>query len=127
MLGYQLMSKVFGSSGRRSNPIGVLSILTGVGGAGISGVLWIYRVEPGSHLLGRYSADLAGGGQFADQLVALAAVLGLMAILSSVMSTTGGEGGSYFIGFILGLASLSYPAMIWLDSLKGSVQPHFLN
>jgi hypothetical protein len=119
------MAKVFGSSGRRTNPLGVLSIMTGLAGAGASAVLWIYRVHPESHLLGRYSGDLAIGGQFAQQLAALAAVLGLMAILSSIMSSTGGEGGSYFIGFVLGLVGLSYPVMTWLDMVR--IEPHFLS
>ena len=121
------MSKVFGSSGRRTNPMGVLSILTGLAGAGASAVLWIYRVHPSSQILGSYSADLAGGGQFAEQLAALAAVLGLMAIISSVMSSSGGSGGSYFVGFVLGLVGLSYPVMTWLDMVKGPLQPSFLN
>lgn len=66
-----------------------------------SAILWIYRFAPDSRILGQYSADVAGGGRLADQLAALAAVLGLMAILASVMTSTKGEGGGS-IGLVLG-------------------------
>lgn len=121
------MAKVFGSLGRRSNPMGVLSILTGIAGALASAVLWIYRVHPSSQIMGSYSQDLAAGGQFAEQLAALAAVLGLMAIIASIMSSSGGEGGSYFIGLVLGLVGLSYPVMVWLDIIQGPLRPQIFS
>jgi hypothetical protein len=122
------MGGVFGSSGRHSNPIGIVSIISGFAAALASAILWIYRFAPGSQILGRYSAEVAGGGQLAEQLAALAAVLGLMAILSSVMTSTKGEGGGgYFIGLVLGLVGLSYPLMSWLDLLSGDVRPGFLD
>lgn len=121
------MSKVFGSSGRRSNPVGVLSILTGLAGAGASALLWIYRVHPSSQILGSYSESLAAGGQLAEQLAALAAVMGFMAIISSIMSSSSGDGGSYFIGFVLGLVGLSYPVMTWLDIVQGPLRPRIFS
>lgn len=122
------MAKVFGSLGRRSNPIGVLSILTGVGGALTSAVLWIYQIHPGSTILGKYSIELAHGGLLAEQLATLAAVLGLMALIGAMMSSTGGDGaGGYFIGFVLGLAALSYPVLSWLHVVSGSLRPGFLD
>ena len=119
---------VFGSSGRHANPMGIVSIVTGLAGALASAVLWIYRIEPDSQILGQYSAQVAYGGQLAEQLTALAAVLGLMAVLSSIMTSTGGEGGGgYFIGLILGLVGLSYPLLTWLNILSGPLQPGFLD
>jgi hypothetical protein len=122
-----MASKVFGSSGRRSNPIGWISIITGIGGALTSGVLWVYQLNPDSTILGKYSVEVAQGGLLAEQLATLAAVLGLMAVIGSMMSTTGGEGASgYFIGLVLGLVALSYPVLSWLNVVSGSLQPTIL-
>jgi hypothetical protein len=128
MYAYDLMSsKIFGSSGRRSNPIGVISILTGLAGALASAVLWIYRLNPETTILGRYGAELGHGSVLTGQLAMLAAILGLMAVIGSVVSSTGGEGASgYFIGLVLGLVALSYPVLSWLNVISGSVRPGFL-
>jgi hypothetical protein len=129
MYGYILMSsKIFGSSGRRSNPIGVISIFTGLIGALASGVLWVYRLNPDSTILGKYAAQLGPGGALTGQIAMLAAILGVMAIIGSVVSSTGGEGaGGYFIGLVLGLVALSYPVLSWLNVISGSVRPGFLD
>jgi hypothetical protein len=90
-------------------------------------VLWIYRIHPGSQILGQYSAEVAAGGQLAEQLTALAAVLGLMAVLASIMTSSSGEGGgSYFMGLVLGLAGLSYPLLTWLNVISGPLRPSIL-
>jgi hypothetical protein len=122
------MGKVFGSSGKRSNPIGVISIATGLAGALTTAILWIYQIEPGSRIMGSYSSELAAGGLLSSQLTALAAVLGLMAVITSMMSSSGGEGGGgYFIGLVLGLFALSYPVLTWLNIVSGPLKPGFLN
>jgi hypothetical protein len=122
-----MTAKVFGSSGSRSNPIGVISILTGIGGALTSGVLWVYHLNPDSTILGKYSVELAHGGMLAEQLATLAAVLGLMAVIGSMMSSTGGDGaGGYFIGLVLGLVALSYPVLSWLNVVSSSFRPTIL-
>jgi hypothetical protein len=121
------MAGVFGSSGRHANPMGVVSIVSGLAGALTSAILWIYRVHPESQILGKYSADVAHGGQLGEQLVVLAAVLGLMAVLSSIMTSSAGQGGGgYFIGLVLGLFALSYPLLTWLNILSGPLSPSFL-
>jgi hypothetical protein len=122
-----LMSKVFGSSGKRSNPAGVVSILAGTAGALGSAVLWIYRVHPESTLLGSYSTDLASGGTLSHQLVILSAVLGVMAILGSIAASTGGSGGGYFVGLVLGLVALSYPVLTWLNIVSSPLRHTILN
>jgi hypothetical protein len=116
------MAGLFGR--RRSNSLGVVSIVTGVGGALTSAVLWIYEVHPSSQILGRYSGELASGGALHEQLTALAAVLGLMAILSSIMTSSSGEGGGgYFLGLVFGLVALSYPLLMWLNVISGPLRP----
>jgi hypothetical protein len=127
VLGWRLMAGVFKSSGKRSNPLGVVSIVSGLIAALTSAVLWIYHVAPGSQLMGSYSAEIAAGGQLAEQLTALAAVLGLMAVLASIATSSSGEGGgSYFMGLVLGLAGLSYPLLTWLDVVSGPLRPDIL-
>jgi len=121
------MTGVFGSSGKRSNPMGVVSIVTGLAGALAAAILWIYRIQPESQILGKYASQVAHGGPLAGQLAALAAVLGLMAVLSSIMTSSSGEGGgSYFIGLVLGLVALSYPLLTWLNIVSGPLKPGFL-
>jgi len=122
------MTGVFGSSGRHSNPLGIVSIVTGLAGALASAILWIYRIQPESQILGKYASQVAHGGPLAGQLAALAAVLGLMAVLSSIMTSSAGEGGGgYFIGLVLGLVALSYPLLTWLNIISGPLKPGFLN
>ncbi|HEV2952278.1 MAG TPA: hypothetical protein VGZ51_09245 [Actinomycetota bacterium] len=117
----------FGRAGR-SDPIALVSIVAGVAAALASAVLWIYRFAPESRILGKYSADVAGGGPLADQLAALAAVLGLMAILASIMTSTKGQGGGgSFIGLVLGIVGLSYPLLTWLNIVSGPLRPTFLD
>ena len=116
-----------GRSGR-SDPIALVSVVTGLVAALASAVLWIYRFAPESRILGKYSADVAGGGPLADQLAVLAAVLGLMAILASIMTSTKGEGGGgSFIGLVLGIVGLSYPLLTWLNIVSGPLRPSFLD
>jgi hypothetical protein len=118
---------IFSSSGRHSNPLGVIAIITGLAGALGSGVLWVYRLNPDSTILGKYSAEISLGGALADQIALLAAILGVMAIIGSIMSTTGGEGaGGYFIGLVLGLVALSYPVLTWLNVVGRAIQPGVL-
>jgi hypothetical protein len=107
--------------------MGVVSIVTGLAGALASAILWIYRIQPNSQILGKYASEVAHGGPLAEQLAALAAVLGLMAVLSSIMTSSSGEGGGgYFIGLIFGLVALSYPLLTWLNIISGPLQPGFL-
>jgi hypothetical protein len=107
--------------------MGVVSIASGLAAALASAVLWIYQIEPGSRILGQYSAEVAAGGQLAEQLTALAAVLGVMAILGSIMTSSSGiGGGGYFIGLVLGLVGVSYPLLSWLDVISGPLRPDLL-
>jgi hypothetical protein len=70
---------------------------------------------------------MAAGGTLARQLAVLAAVLGVMAILSAIVASSGGSGGAYVVGMVLGLVALSYPLLTWLNIVSGPLKPGFLN
>ena len=75
-----------------------------------------------------YSDEVASGGQLWEQLTALAAVLGLIAVIGSIMTSSSGEGGGgYFLGLVLGLVGLSYPVLSWLDVISGPLRSGFLD
>ena len=113
---------IFGSSGRRANPLVNLGIFVGLIGALISVVLWIYYFEPGTQLLGKeYSAQIVGGAELADQLRLLAAAFGTMAVIAGIGAGLGGNGGGAAFAIVLGAVGLSYPILRALDVLKGFV------
>lgn len=122
-----MSSRLFGGSGRRANPVAIVSVLAGVAGAVLTAVLWIHRLDPDSRFLGRFSVELTGAGVLSDQLVALAAVLGLVAVITSLMSSIGGEGGRYLLGLVLGLAALTFPVVNGLDVFSGPLTPSVLD
>jgi len=72
---------MFGSSGKTSNPLGVVGAVVGAIGAGFSILLWLYHFNPDSTILGSYSAQMIHGGQLADQLGTLAIVFGGIAVV----------------------------------------------
>jgi len=88
------MGGIFGSSGKTANPAGTVGSLVGAIGAAFSVALWIYHFNPDSTLLGKYSQQLAAGGQMADQLGLLAVVFGAIAVVLGIVGGLGGRGGS---------------------------------
>lgn len=107
---------IFESSGKTSNPLGGTGVLVGLLGAGCSVVLWIYRFQPDSTLLGKYAPQMAVGGPLADQLRLLAAFLGVMAVIAGIVGGMGGRGSATTIGsLLLGIASLTYPVLTYLN------------
>ena len=80
------MAGIFGSSGRHRDPLGVIAALVGIGGAACSALLWVYQINPDSTVLGSYSAQMTNGGRLGSQLVLLAAVLGVMAVIAGAMT-----------------------------------------
>jgi hypothetical protein len=101
------MAGIFGSSGKTANPAGTVGSLVGAIGAGFSVVLWIYHFNPDSTLLGKYSQQLAAGGQMADQLGLLAVVFGGIAVVLGIVGGLGGRGGSTTVMSILLPSTLS--------------------
>src|SRR5467141_355706 len=93
MSGRHLMAgdRLFGSSGRTSNPLGMIAMIAGAAGTVASSVPWVYGLNPDSTIPGRYSAQLTTGGQLSNELKALAAVLGTMAVIGAILSSFGGR------------------------------------
>jgi hypothetical protein len=113
------MSGIFGSSGKTANPAGTIGTLVGVIGAAFSAVLWLYHFNPDSTLLGKYSQQLAAGGQMADQLGLLAFWFGAIAVVLGIIAGLGGKGGSTSIlSILLGIAAMSYPVLTALNVVK---------
>src|SRR5262249_12610082 len=103
------MAGIFGSSGKTANPAGTIGSLVGVIGAAFSAILWLYHFTPDSTLLGKYSTQMATGGQMADQLGLLAFWFGAIAVVLGIIAGLGGRGGSTSVmSILLGIAAMSY-------------------
>jgi hypothetical protein len=106
------MPGIYGSSGKTANPLGTIGVIVGAIGAAFSVVLWIYRFQPESQLLGSYSAQMGIGGVMTSQLGTLALVFGLLAVAVGIAGGLGGRStGSTVAAILLGIAALSYPIM----------------
>jgi hypothetical protein len=113
---------MFGSSGRTSNPLGVVGAVVGAIGAGFSILLWLYHFNPDSTILGSYSAQMIHGGQLADQLGTLAIMFGAIAVVLGIIGGLGGRGaGSTVLSIILGIVALSYPVLNALHVIERHV------
>jgi hypothetical protein len=118
------MSGIFSSSGHHGDPLGVVAAVVGIGGAACSALLWVYQINPDSTILGKYSAQMASGGRLSSQLVLLAAVFGVMAVISGILSSLGGRaGGAVILALVLGVVALSYPVLSWLNVVSGPLRP----
>jgi hypothetical protein len=116
------MAGMFGSSGKTSNPLGVVGAVVGAIGAGFSALLWLYHFNPDSTILGSYSAQMVHGGQLADQLGTLAIVFGAIAVVLGIIGGLGGRGaGSTVLSIILGIFALSYPVLNALHLIERHV------
>jgi hypothetical protein len=113
------MSKIFSSSGKTANPAGTIGMLVGVIGAVFSAILWLYHFNPDSTLLGKYSQQIAAGGQMADQLGLLAFWFGAIAVVLGIMAGLGGKGGGTSVtSILLGIGAMSYPVLTALNVVK---------
>lgn len=117
---------IYESSGRSySDPISGVALITGLAGAILSGALWLVRFQPQTQVLGSYGAQLAESASFADQIAVLAAVLGVMALLLGILSSSGGRGRfSTSIAIVLGLVAISYPVLTALNVVTGPLTSH---
>jgi hypothetical protein len=115
------MGKVFGSSGKTSNPLGSIGVIVGLLGAVFSVILWIHYSQPDTTILGTYSAQIHGG-VLGDQMSTLAAVLGAMAVIAGIGGGLGGRGSSSTVAsLLLGIVALSFPVLTWLNVARGFV------
>jgi len=113
------MSGIFGSSGKTANPAGTVGSMVGAIGAVFSALLWLYHFNPDSTLLGKYSVQMASGGQMADQLGLLAFWFGAIAVVLGIIAGLGGRGGpTSVMSILLGIASMSYPVLTALNVVQ---------
>jgi len=114
------MSGIFSSSGKTANPAGTVGSLVGTIGAVFSALLWLYHFNPDSTLLGKYSAQMAAGGQMADQLGLLAFWFGAIAVVLGIVGGLGGRGGggTNVMSILLGIAAMSYPVLTALNVVQ---------
>jgi hypothetical protein len=117
---------IYESSGRSyADPLSGVALITGLAGAVLSGALWLVRFQPQTQLLGSYGAKLAESGPFADQVAMLAAVLGAMALILGIVSSTGGRGRlSTSLAMVLGLLAISYPVLTALNVVTSPLRSH---
>jgi hypothetical protein len=103
---------IYGSSGKTANPLGTIGVIVGVIGAVFSALLWIYRFNPDSTLLGSYSIQMGANGTMASQLGTLALVFGLIAVVLGIAGGLGGRStASTVASILLGIVALSYPVL----------------
>src|SRR5437763_13829597 len=116
------MGGIFGSSGKTANPAGTVGSLVGAIGAAFSVVLWIYHFNPDSTLLGKYSHQLAAGGQMADQLGLLAVVFGAIAVVLGIVGGVGGRGGrTPGLSSLLGAGAVAVSVRNWPHLVQPSL------
>jgi hypothetical protein len=116
------MAGMFGSSGKTSNPLGVVGAVVGAIGAGFSILLWLYHFNPDATILGSYSAQMIHGGQLDDQLGTIAIVFGAIAVVLGIVGGLGGRGAaSTILSIILGIVALSYPVLNALHLIERHV------
>ena len=116
------MAGMFGSSGKTSNPLGLVGAIVGAIGAGFSVLLWLYHFNPDATILGSYSAQMIPNGQLANQLGTLAIVFGAIAVVLGIIGGLGGRGGgSTILSIILGIIALSYPVLSGLHLIERHV------
>jgi hypothetical protein len=103
------MSKIYGSSGRQSDPLSNMGVVVGLVSAVLAAILWYYHFQPLSQLLGQYSTRVADGGDLHEQVRVLSGVLGTMAVIAGITGSLGGRGrASSVAALVLGVAGLSY-------------------
>jgi hypothetical protein len=116
------MGGILGSSGKTSNPLGPIGVITGMLGAACSVILWIHYFQPDTTILGQYSSQIVYGAM-GDQLRLLAAVFGLMGIIAGIAGGLGGNGTAGTVtALLLGIVGVSYPALAYLNLLEGIVR-----
>jgi hypothetical protein len=110
------MHVAVGTIARPTNSLGVVAVLSGLTGALLTGMLWLYQQRPNSPLLGQYGYEIAHGGPLRDDLALLAGLLGAVAILAAVLSSIrGSTRPSAIAALLLGAFALTFPIMVWLD------------
>jgi hypothetical protein len=117
------MNIAAGTIERPSNGLGIVAVVCGVAGAAVTAILWFCQRRPFSPWLGEYGFEIAHGGQLRDDLIMLAGLLAVVAMLGAVLSWIGGSATSSSVFALLcGVFALTYPAFAWLDVLQAPLQ-----
>jgi hypothetical protein len=105
---------IYQSSGRTRNPLGVLSVVVGMLGAGASVILWAYQYDPGGALVRSVASKLGPGFVLGDTLVLFAVIFGTIAVVSAIALSVGGSTrATSVVAIVLGVIALSYPMLQW--------------
>ncbi len=116
--------RIYGSSGRGSNPLAVIAVVSGAIGAACSIFLWLHLISPDSAFLRSVADHLGGTAVVSSRLGVIALVGGLIAIGLAVLSSLGGSrsGGGVAVAIVLGVIAVSYPILETLDVVSKVVK-----
>jgi hypothetical protein len=118
------MNAAIGTTHRHSDPLGVVAALCGVAGFAATVVLWLSQMRPDSRFLGGYLPAVATGADLREDLIVLAGLLGLTAILGAFLSSLGGPARkSAVVALLLGALALIYPVLAWQGVVGVPVAP----
>jgi hypothetical protein len=118
---------IYQSSGRTRNPVGIVSVIVGIGGAVASAVLWAYQYDPRGALVRSVASRLGPGLVLGDRLLFFAAICGALAVIMAIAGSMGGSSrGSAVVAIVLGVMALSYPVLTWLQVYTRPLLHHTL-
>jgi hypothetical protein len=118
------MDATYRTSRRQTDLLGVVIAVTGLLGSLCSLVLWLYQMRSASPLLGSWGWEIAHGGPLRIDLIQLALVLGIVAVVGALLSAAGSRRvpASFPIGLLLGALALSYPVLAMLGVVEVPVR-----
>lgn len=117
------MNIAVGAIEKPSNGLGIVAVLSGVMGATVTALLWLYQQRPFSSLLGDYGFEITHGGPMRENLIMLAGLLGAVAVIAAVLSWIGGTANpSSVVAVLTGAFALTYPVLVWLDVMQVPLQ-----
>jgi hypothetical protein len=110
------MDTTYRTSRRPTDLMGVVTAVAGLAGSLCSLVLWLYQMRSASPLLGSYAWEITHGGPLRTDLIQLALVLGIVAVVGALLSGVGSRHvpATFPIGLVLGALALSYPVLAML-------------
>ncbi len=118
------MNVAIGTTHRTSDPLGIVAALCGVAGFATTIVLWLVQLHPDSNFLDEYLSGVAARMDLLEDLIVLAGLLGLTAILGAFVSSAGGPArSSCVLAIVLGAVALIYPVLAWQGIVGGLVTP----
>jgi len=119
------MDATYRTSRRTVDPLGVVTAVAGLTGALCSMALWLYQFRSTNTLLGGYAWEITHGGPLRTDLIQLAFVLGIVALVGALVSSLGSLQVpiTFPMGLILGAVALSYPIMAMTHVVNVPIRP----